>query len=62
MKSFSVELSNGSVLSAPTLERIITEINDLLKWNDEIKILKITKWTGSNTSTTLKIGDNDGKN
>jgi hypothetical protein len=57
MKSFSVELSNGSVLSGPKLEDVIAEVNYLLDWDKEIKILKITKWTGSNTSTTLQFGD-----
>ncbi len=57
MKSFSVELSNGSVLSGPTLELIIPQVYDLLMWHKEIKIVKITRWTGSNTSTTLQFGD-----
>jgi hypothetical protein len=57
MKSFSVELNNGSVFTGKTLEEVIAKVNYWLDWDNRLKISKITKWTGSNTSTTLQIGD-----
>lgn len=51
MKKITVELSNGSVLMANTLEELIPEINYLIDWNNEIKIVNITKWTSENTAT-----------
>lgn len=51
MNKITVELSNGTLLTGNTLEDLIPEINYLIEWNDEVKIVKITKWTGENTGT-----------
>jgi hypothetical protein len=57
MKSFSIELNNGSVFTGLTLEQVIAKVNYWLDWDKRLKIVKITKWTGSDTSTTLVMGD-----
>lgn len=51
MNKITVELNNGTLLTGNTLEDLIPEINYLIEWNDEVKIVKITKWTGENTGT-----------
>lgn len=51
MNKITVELSNGTLLTGNTLEDLIPKINYLIEWNDEVKIVNITKWTGENTAT-----------